>query len=78
MNANNELNNYPLPEHVERALVAADKLAMMLVRHGQPAPDSIQLTTADYHVVDTLLRSISDGRISAHQVTWYGRPIDAA
>jgi hypothetical protein len=67
-----------LPKHVERQLVAADKLAVMLVRHGQPAPDRIELSTSDYEVVDALLRSISGNRISAHQVTWFGRPIDAA
>lgn len=78
MNANTELTNYPLPAHVTSQLSAADKLAAMLVRHGQPAPDTIQLTTADYHMVNNLLRAISGNRISAHQVTWFGRPISAA
>lgn len=75
MNANLRLKNYPLPARIESVLSAADSVAAQMERHGQPAPDVIDLSPGDYAIVDRLLASMTGGEISARHVTWNGRAV---
>lgn len=75
MNANNELQNYPLPGHVRTALNSSDRLAVTMHRHGIPVPDDIELRGNEYHAADAIVRLVSRGRSSMTDVTWYGRRV---
>lgn len=78
MNANRHLRNYPLPSRIASALTAADRMAVLMNRHGQPAPDVIELCPDDYRDVDSLVSSLTHGAIHAVHVTWNGRRLCAA
>lgn len=74
---NSNLRHYPLPSRIVDTLNRADSLAVQFNRLGQPAPNEIDVSAVDLASVDMIVRSVTNGRMTAQNVTWNGRPLSS-
>ena len=72
MNANTNLQLYPLPASIVAYLNRVDETA---ARFGSDAPRVIGMNRDDFATVDTIVRRVSHDKATGRSVTWKGRQL---
>ena len=70
MNANLNLQLYPLPANIVRTLNRASQTAERFAEAGEAVPAVIGLKRDDFATVDAIVRRVSSDRANAKSVTW--------
>lgn len=73
MNANLNLQLYPLPANIRRNLDRVDQTVARFAEAGEPVPSVIGITREDFATVDAIVRRVSGNKADARSVTWNGR-----
>lgn len=75
MNANYNLQLYPLPATIRAYLDRANATAERFAATGATVPAAIGIKHDDFAIVDTIVRKVTKNKVNAHRVTWNGRQL---